>query len=275
MRGWSPARSATRSGADERVGRRSRSGRSTASTTSARQRRVAEAVQSTSACSRSPRGRSTSTAARSRSVGRRRQGAADELAAEQAGAVRCPASVGPGSRKMPPSPIGAAAAARSARPSIAEQAGGDVRQVGGEGEQLALGLGDGRRGPRRRGSRTARRRAPAAGRRASAGRSVRCAAAPRRRAARRAATRRSPARSRAIVSRGRLVEPERVDVGRRDGEVGGREPGHLAGRPQPGDAQRRRPPAGQHEVQPRREVQHERLEELAPADRRRRRRRRR
>ena len=60
----------------------------------------------------------------------------------------------------------------------------------------------------------------------------------------------------------RAVEAEPVDVGGADGEVDGREPGHVAGRPQAGDAQRRCPAARQYEVQARREVEDQGLEEL-------------
>ena len=56
---------------------------------------------------------------------------------------------------------------------------------------------------------------------------------------------------------------ESVELGGPDGEVLLREPGHLPGCPQPGDPQRRRPARGQHEVQLRRQVHHERLEEVA------------
>ena len=71
----------------------------------------------------------------------------------------------------------------------------------------------------------------------------------------------------------RCVEP--ADVGGADGQVAGRDAGDLAGGSEAGDAQHRRLAAGEHEVQARRQVQDERLEELvqriAVAGRRRRR----
>ena len=268
-------RSATREGADERVGRREPVGpldgeHDVAAPAPGRRARC----RARAPCSTSPR-RGEHVDGGAQQLGRAAPAGRGGRTRRRAGVARyAAASLGAGSRKMPASPIGASSGGEVGAAELGEQAGRHVRQVGGQREQLALGARRRRRGPPRRGSRTARRRVRAAGRRASRGRSARRAAPPRPPAARRAASRRSTARSRRSL-RGGGVEPERVDVGRRDGEVARRDPGDLAGRPQPGDAQRRRPPARQHEVQARREVQHERLEELTQRVVRRRRRRRR
>ena len=261
MRGWGPARSASASAPTRASGDDSRSGRSTASTTAVARTGSPSAVHSTSAWSTSPAPGQDVDAAPEHLVGRRRQDAAEELAAEQRGPVRpgvgrlgLEEDAGLADRRQQRRQVGAT--------EVGEEAGRQVRQVGDERRAARARPARRRRGSPRRGSRTARRRAPGARRRAPAGRADRCAARPGRPAARRAATRRSPARSPGPCRAGRSSRPSRSTSAARDGEVGGREPGHVAGRPQPGDAQRRRPAAGQHEVQPRREVEDQRLEEV-------------